>query len=77
MYLPYEKAETNEDGLPDANLHTIRLGDVYYDYDAQRTIEHVDAGLTPYAKGSVDGIVWNDAQMVNGKADYDLSLIHI
>ena len=71
MYLPYEKAETNEDGLPDANLHTIRLGDVYYDYDAQRTIEHVDAGLTPYAKGSVDGIVWNDAQMVNGKADYD------
>lgn len=56
---------------PDPNLHTIKLGDIYYDYDAQKTIEHVDAGLTPYAKGSVNGIVWNDAQMVNGKADYD------
>jgi len=71
MYLPYEKAETDENGLPDPNLHTIKLGDIYYDYDAQKTIEHVDAGLTPYAKGSVNGIVWNDAQMVNGKADYD------
>ena len=71
MYLPYEKAETDENGLPDPNLHTIKLGDIYYDYDAQKTIEHVDAGLTPYAKGSVNGIVWNDARMVNGKADYD------
>ena len=71
MYLPYEKAETDENGLPDPNLHTIKLGDIYYDYNAQKTIEHVDAGLTPYAKGSVNGIVWNDAQMVNGKADYD------
>ena len=71
IYLPYERAETDENGKPDPNLHTIRLGDVYYDYDAQRTIEHVDAGLVPYAKGSVNGIVWNDAQMVDGKAFYD------
>ncbi|MCD7907312.1 MAG: hypothetical protein LUH04_06455 [Clostridium sp.] len=71
IYLPYEQAETDENGKPDPNLHTIRLGEVYYDYDAQRTIEHVDAGLVPYAKGSVNGIVWTDAQMVDGKATYD------
>ena len=72
IYLPYEEAQLDEEGNPEAGVHTVKLGDTYYKYDeGRRSFEHVDTGLTPYAKGTVQGVVWNDLNKKNGKPVYD------
>lgn len=68
IYMPYQKVTD-----PDHTyMNLIELADgVKYDYGRINSIGGVDAGLVPYAKGSVSGIVWNDIQKENGKLKYD------
>ncbi len=66
IYLPYKKVSEAKDASAPKTL-----GNAIYDYSWVNSISGVDAGLVPYAKGSLSGIVWNDIEKKNGSLRYD------
>lgn len=72
IYLPYDRLTADWD-RNDVNINGKELGNgnVWYDYNQRHSIDHIDVGLIPYAKGTVKGIVWNDAKKSLGRITWD------
>ena len=70
IYLPYDECGTDESGSV-AGMNPVSLAGTWYDANMVHSIEAVDAGLIPYAKGTVHGVVWNDVGKELGRLTYN------